>query len=120
MSHPAFPGGLHPRDPDLSPRQREVFAAVVELHGASAHPIGSETLADLGRIPLSAASIRSGLAELESAGLLERSHASAGRIPSARGYAYFVRTLLVPAVLPADLVAQVDETLSQSSRDVEH
>jgi heat-inducible transcriptional repressor len=120
MSHPAFPGGLHHEDPDLSPRQREVFAAVVELHGASAHPIGSETLADLGRIPRSAASIRSELAELESAGLLERPHASAGRVPSARGYAYFVRTLLVPAVLPADLVAQVDETLTQSSRDVEH
>ena len=120
MSHPALPGGLHHEDPDLSPRQREVFAAVVELHGASAHPIGSETLADLGRIPLSAASIRSELAELESLGLLERTHASAGRVPSIRGYAYFVRTLLVPAVLPADLMAQVDETLSRSTRDVEH
>jgi len=120
MSHPAFPGGLHHEDPDLSPRQREVFAAVVELHVATAHPVGSETLADLGRIALSAASIRSELAELEAAGLLERSHASAGRVPSARGYAYFVRTLLVPAVLPADLMTQVDETLNRSTRDVEH
>ena len=120
MSHPAFPGGLHHEDPDLSSRQRDVFAAVVELHGASAHPVGSETLAALGRLPLSSASIRSELAELESAGLIERPHVSAGRIPSVKGYEYFVRTLLVPAVLPADLMAQVDETLTRSARDVEH
>ena len=119
MSQPAFPGGLHHEDPDLSPRQREVFAAVVELHGASAHPVGSETLAHLGRIPLSSASIRNELAELESAGLLERTHASAGRVPSVKGYEFFVRTLLVPAALPADLVAQVNETLTLSARDVE-
>ena len=110
MSHPAFPGGLHREDPDLSPRQREVFAAVIELHGASAHPVGSETLADLGRIALSSASIRNELAGLESAGLLERTHASAGRVPSVKGYEYYVRTLVVPAVLPADLVERVNET----------
>src|SRR5262245_28900223 len=99
MSQPAFAGGLHQGDPDLSPRQREVFSAVVELHGASAQPVGSETLAHLGRIPLSSASIRTALADLESAGLLERSRPSAGRVPSVRGYEFFVRTLLVPAVL---------------------
>ncbi|HEY2956191.1 MAG TPA: heat-inducible transcriptional repressor HrcA [Candidatus Eisenbacteria bacterium] len=119
MSQPAFAGGLHPGDPDLSLRQREVFSAVVELHGASAQPVGSETLAQLGRIALSSASIRSALADLESAGLLERSHPSAGRVPSVRGYEFFVRTLLVPAVLGPDLVAQVDETLTRSARDVE-
>lgn len=119
MSHPAFPGGLHQEDPDLSPRQREVFAAVVELHGASAQPVASDTLAQLGRIALSAATIRNELAGLESAGLLARSHASAGRVPSVRGYEYFVRTLVVPAVLPRDLVAQMDETLSRSAQDVE-
>ncbi len=119
MSQPAFPGGLHDEDPDLSPRQREVFAAVVELHGASAQPVGSETLAQLGRIPLSSASIRTELAELESAGLLERPHPSAGRVPSVRGYEFFVRALLVPAVLAPDLRALVDETLTRSARDVE-
>jgi heat-inducible transcriptional repressor len=82
--------------------------------------VASETLAQLGRIGLSAASIRNELAGLESAGLLERSHASSGRVPSVQGYEYFVRTIVVPAVLPADLVAQVDETLSRSAQDVEH
>jgi len=120
MSNPAFPGGLHQEDPDLSPRQREVLVAVVELHGVSAHPVGSEAVADLGRIALSSATIRNELAGLESAGLLERLYASAGRVPSVRGYEYYVRALLVPAALPADLVAQVNETLTRSARDVEH
>ena len=119
MSNPAFLGGLHQEDPDLSPRQREVFSALVEIHGLSAHPVGSEVLADSGRIPLSSASIRNELAGLESAGLLERTHASAGRVPSVRGYEYYVRAMLVPAVLTADLVAQVNETLTASTRDVE-
>lgn len=120
MSEPAFPGGHVERDPDLNRRQREVFAALVTLHGRSARPVGSEVLAQRAGIPLSSASIRGALAELETIGLLERSHTSAGRIPSARGYEFFIRTLLQPAVLPVELVLQVDETLTRSARDVEH
>src|SRR5262249_3717717 len=119
MSNPAFPGGVHREDPDLSPRQREVFAAVGELHGAHGHAVGAGTPAHLRRIGPPAASSRTELAGLESAGLVERSHASAGRVPSVRGYEYYVRTLLVPAVLSKDLVAQVNETLTSSARDVE-
>lgn len=120
MSEPAFPGRTSERDPDLSRRQREVFAALVTLHGQSARPVGSELLAQQAGFSLSSASLRGALAELETIGLLERSHASAGRVPSARGYQFFVRVLLTPAVLPQDLMAQVDETLSRSARDVEH
>jgi heat-inducible transcriptional repressor len=119
MSQPAFPGRYLHEDPELNPRQRGVFASLVELYGASAHPVGSESLAQHGHIPLSSASIRESLAELEAVGLLERTHLSAGRVPSARGYEFFVRTLLTPAVLPSDVVARVDETLARSAHDVE-
>jgi heat-inducible transcriptional repressor len=120
MSEPAFPGRYVYEDPDLNPRQRDVFAALVTLHGRSARPVGSEALVQLAGIPLSPASIRGALAELEAVGLLERAHASAGRVPSALGYEFFIRTLLQPAVLPTDLVMRMDETLSRSARDVEH
>jgi heat-inducible transcriptional repressor len=120
MSHPAFPGSVHREDPDLSDRQRQVFAALVTLHGETARPIGSEALAHQGGIGLSAASIRSALSELETAGMLARSHASSGRVPSETGYDFFVRHLLTPASLSPALLAQVDETLGRSARDVEH
>jgi len=94
MSEPAIPGRLSRGDPDLTERQRRVFDALVRLHGRTARPVSSETLAGEGGIRLSPASIRGALAELESLGLLERPHASAGRVPTARGFELYVRVLL--------------------------
>ena len=120
MSHPAFPGRVSREDPELTHRQRQVFVALVTLHGDSARPVGSESLAQQAGIPLSPASIRGALAELESMGLLSRAHASSGRVPSESGYDFLVRHLLTPASLPPALLAQVDETLRRSAQDVEH
>ncbi len=119
MSQPAFPGHLNREDPDLSQRQRRVFAELLSLHGISARPVGSEVLASRGSIRLSSASVRAALGELEGLGLLERSSASSGRVPTPRGYAYFVRALLAPAALPAPLIEEVDRRLSRSAADVE-
>jgi heat-inducible transcriptional repressor len=120
MSQPSFPGGLSQADPDLGDRLRRVFAALVALHGATAHPVASDSLAQRAGIALSPASIRSALVELEAIGLLERTHASAGRVPTARGYEVYVRSLLQPAELPAPLLAELDRVLLHSTRDVEH
>src|SRR6516164_6397971 len=120
MSEPAIPGRLSRGDPDLTERQRRVFDALVRLHGRTARPVSSETLAGEGGIRLSPASIRGALAELESLGLLERPHASAGRVPTARGFELYVRVLLVPAPLPAAWVEEIDGVLLHSERDIEH
>jgi heat-inducible transcriptional repressor len=119
MSHPAFPGAVNREDPELTDRQRQVFVALVTMHGDSARPVGSESLAQRAGIPLSPASIRSALAGLEGMGLLARAHASAGRVPSESGYDFLVRHLLTPTELSPDLLAQVDETLRRSAHDVE-
>jgi len=119
MSHPAFPGHLSPQDPDLSERQRRVFAALVTLYERSARPVGSAALAREAGIPLSPASIRSELADLEARGLLERSHPSSGRVPTAPGYDLFVRTLLTPVCLSAQVLAEVRGVLMRSTRDVD-
>src|SRR2546422_2353861 len=120
MSEPAFPGRLSREDPDLSERQRQLFEALLTLHGRSARPVGSETLAQQAGIPLSAASIRNALAELESMGLLERHHTSAGRVPSVRGYELYVRVMLMPEALPPEVMDEVGRRLLRSTRDVEH
>lgn len=118
MSHPAYPG--HPRheDPELTERQRALFTALLAIHNASARPVGSEMLGQHSGIPVSSATIRAELAALEESGLLERAHASSGRVPTARGFEYFVRHLMPAAALPPRLLEEVDATLLRSERDV--
>jgi len=82
----------------LNDRQEAILRAVVELHVRFAEPVGSRTIAKLAGIPLSPASIRNVMADLEEMGYLEQPHTSAGRIPSERGYRYYVDRIL-PAVV---------------------
>ncbi len=119
MSNPAFPGRLQPGDPELSERQRDVFAALLTLHGRAARAVGSGRLAQESSLRMSSASVRAVLGELEDLGLLERGRGSSARVPSSTGYEYFVRALLEPAVLPPHVIAAIDAQLTQSTRDVE-
>ena len=119
MSQPAVIGNRSGSDPDLNARLCEVFSALVQVHREIAHPVGAETLAQRARIRLSPASIRHALAELEALGLLEQRHASAGRVPTSRGVDLYVRTLLAPAPLPPEMVAEVERTLTRSTRDIQ-
>jgi len=118
MFQPTVPGYLSQSDPDLSPRLRGVFAALVALHGRTARPVGSESLARERALACSAASVRSALADLEDAGLVER-WAGAGRVPSRSGYEYFVRVLLEPAPLPGELGEEIRRRLNPAISDVE-
>jgi heat-inducible transcriptional repressor len=120
MSQPAFPGRVTRDDPDLTARQRQVLEMLVRLHGRTARPVGSDTLAREPGIRVSAASIRAAMAELETLGLLERAHASGARVPSPKGFEFFIRALLRPTTLPQDAQDEVARVLEHSARDVEH
>lgn len=80
--------------PELSPRQAAVLQAMVTAYVGEAAPIGSATLAHLLPENLSSASVRNVLAELTRLGLVEKPHASAGRVPTERGMRLFVDALL--------------------------
>lgn len=84
---------------ELNDRQRAVLRAVVTGYVGEAAPIGSKTLASLLPISLSSASVRTVLAELAELGLVEKPHASAGRLPTERGLRLFVDALLPVADL---------------------
>jgi heat-inducible transcriptional repressor len=118
MFQPAVPGHLSQSDPDLSPRLRSVFAALVACHGRTARPVGSESLARDSAVPFSAATVRAALADLEDAGLVERADVP-GRVPSRSGYEYFVRVLLEPEALPAELREEIRRRLNPAVSDVE-
>uniref|UniRef100_A0A832I3B9 Heat-inducible transcription repressor HrcA n=1 Tax=Eiseniibacteriota bacterium TaxID=2212470 RepID=A0A832I3B9_UNCEI len=119
MSQPALPGAVLRDDPDLTERQRALFGALVELHRRHARPVGSEALHARSGVALSSAGVRAELAELEARGLLERGHASAGRVPSAAGWAYWVRHLMAPAPVSPEVEARIRAVLAHSAHDVE-
>ena len=79
---------------ELTQRQKIIFRTIVERFTCSAEPVGSRTLMDYLDTPLSSATIRNEMAVLEKAGLLEKTHTSSGRIPSRKGYRYYVANLM--------------------------
>ncbi|HTR96664.1 MAG TPA: hypothetical protein VMH61_02070 [Candidatus Acidoferrales bacterium] len=119
MFDPSVPGRVTPGDPELSDRQRTIFRSVLSLHGEDGRPVSSERIAQRGHARLSSASVRGVLAELEEIGLLERGAGPGGRVPSSRGYAYFVRALVEPAVLSHEVLDAIDAQIEASAREVE-
>jgi heat-inducible transcriptional repressor len=79
---------------ELSARQAMVLRALVAAYVGKAGPVASTALSHLMRTTLSPASIRNTLAELHEAGLIDKAHASAGRVPTSLGLRVFVDQLL--------------------------
>jgi heat-inducible transcriptional repressor len=78
----------------LSARQLLIFKCIVEEFIETAEPVGSKTLMSKYNLPYSSATIRNEMSQLENAGFLEKTHTSSGRVPSTKGYRYYVDTLL--------------------------
>jgi heat-inducible transcriptional repressor len=79
---------------DLNPRARVLLKTLVERYIEGGQPVGSRTLAHHAGLDLSPASIRNIMSDLEDGGFITSPHASAGRIPTPRGYRLFVDSLL--------------------------
>ena len=86
---------------DLSARQRHILRLLIQEYVASAAPVGSNTLLRLGNMGVSSATVRSELALLEDLGYLQQPHTSAGRVPTVKGYRYFIERLMEDVELPA-------------------
>ncbi len=84
----------------LTPRQRQILRTLIQEYIASAMPVGSSTIQDVGRLDVSSATIRNELATLEELGYVAQPHTSAGRVPTIKGYRYFVEHLMENTDLP--------------------
>ncbi|MCL5117165.1 MAG: heat-inducible transcriptional repressor HrcA [Firmicutes bacterium] len=80
-------------------RKQRVLEALIDDYIATAEPVGSRTLARKYALGVSSATIRNEMADLEDLGFLEQPHTSAGRIPSDKGYRYYVDQIMKPAPL---------------------
>lgn len=78
----------------LNERARRLLRTLVACYIRDGQPVGSRTLAEETGLELSPATIRHVMADLEDMGFLQAPHTSAGRVPTARGYRFFVDTLL--------------------------
>ncbi len=74
-------------------RTEEILKLIVEHFIRTAEPVGSKTLLESYHLGVSSATIRSEMSELEKQGYLEKTHTSSGRVPSSKGYAYYVEHL---------------------------
>ncbi len=76
----------------VTERQKLVLKLIVEIFVKTAEPVGSRNLSK--HLDYSPATIRNDMADLEEAGFLEKTHSSSGRVPSEKGYHYYVETLM--------------------------
>ena len=81
---------------ELDARKKRVLQAIVDDYIESAEPVGSRTLARKYDLGVSPATIRNEMADLEMLGYLEQLHTSSGRIPSSKGYRFYVDGLIPP------------------------
>ena len=78
----------------LNERSREIFRQIVESYLATGEPVGSRNISRLIAMPLSPASVRNVMADLEQLGLIYAPHTSAGRLPTEFGLRFFVDALM--------------------------
>ncbi|MGG1677474.1 heat-inducible transcriptional repressor HrcA [Neobacillus sp. NRS-1170] len=83
----------------LTDRQLLILQVIVDDFIRSAQPVGSRSLSKKEEISFSSATIRNEMSDLEEMGFIEKTHTSSGRVPSEKGYRYYVDHLLSPQVL---------------------
>jgi heat-inducible transcriptional repressor len=100
----------------LSPRERTVLTAIVEIYIATGEPVASQAIARHfgNKDGMSSATIRNVMASLGEAGLLDQPHTSAGRIPTAQAFRFYAEHLGGPqvAILAQERQEQIEESFA--------
>src|SRR6185436_7857157 len=100
----------------LGERAQVLLKTLIERYIADGQPVGSRSLSKYSGLDLSPASIRNVMADLEDLGFIASPHTSAGRIPTSRGYRFFVDTLLTLKPLDTLEINQVEGQLHADNR----
>ena len=111
----------------MDERKQRILQAIIDDYISSAEPVGSRTLARKHDLGVSPATIRNEMADLEMLGYLEHIHTSSGRIPSSKGYRFYVDGLLPPKPVSdeekalierwyRDRVRRIDEVFQETAR----
>lgn len=103
----------------LSARQKTILRAIVDLHIATAVPVGSDSIARAYCPLVSPATVRNDMVLLARRGYARNPHPSSGRVPTEKGYRYYVRHLMRPVELSPDERRMIDHQFHQIERDLD-
>ena len=103
----------------LSDRRAQILSFIVDDYVESAQPVGSQRLLERHHLGLSSATVRNEMAALEEEGMITHPHTSAGRIPSHRGYRYYVSSLMGAKELTQTEQMTILHQFHQSARQLE-
>ncbi len=103
----------------LTPRRQRILNAVVREYIQTAAPVGSKTTAQHPELNVSPATIRNEMAYLEDHGFLTHPHTSAGRVPTEKGYRYFVQQLMEDVHLPLTEQRMIAHQFYQAQLDLD-
>ena len=104
---------------DLTERKKRILRAIIESYIETAEPVGSKAVAANIGIEVSSATIRNEMADLESMGLLEKPHTSAGRVPSPLGYRLYVNELMEEHKLSIQETQRINQALRMKMRELD-
>lgn len=103
----------------LSDRKKQILASVIEMYIKSGEPVGSKGLIASTGMTVSSATVRNEMSELDSLGYLEQPHTSAGRIPSQKGYRYYIDNLMPAREIDELTKRLIDAGVSSAAGDPE-
>ena len=103
----------------LTERKAAILQAVVESYIATSEPVGSSHIVKTAGLDVSSATVRSDMVALEEAGYLQQPHTSAGRVPSDKGYRYFVDSLMEPHAVGATEQRKVSSFFGAAQGELE-
>lgn len=104
---------------NLSARKNKILSIIIDQYILTGEPVGSKTVAALLNNAVSSATIRNEMAELCDLGYLEQPHTSSGRIPSQKGYRYYVDRLMGRYELANDEMSRIERQLEGASSEPE-
>ena len=103
----------------LEERKKRVLQAIVEIYIQTAEPVSSNAIMNLEGLEYSSATIRNEMAELEKLGYIEKPHTSAGRVPSAKGYRFYVDELLQEDKITLEEIKYISDKLETKVNEME-
>ena len=103
----------------LSDRKKKVLQAIVEEYVNTAEPVSSSSLVNNYGLDYSSATIRNEMAELEKMGFLDKTHTSSGRIPSEKGYRFYVDELIKEDNISLEEIKYISSKLETKVNEIE-